>query len=272
MNYPNLIVIGAMKAGTSTLHDYLSLHPDIYASKVKELDYFLWNYSKGEDWYTSNFKDNKKYRLESSPNYTKFFKDWVYAAKKMHKDIPHCKLIYLIRNPTERTLSECRHIEINPNKTIPKLLSSDPENELLTNSKYHIHIKEYLKYFNNEQLLILKMESLIFKPDNVLEEVASFLNITNFTSQVKIHSNNSFGNNQPTKTAIKLNENPLFFKLKKKIKSKLIKRLYKKIFYKRKNIFNASQKTKKLLDEYFEKDINQLERITNMSFEEWKRK
>ena len=37
---PNLIIIGAMKSGTTSLHNYLNLHPEIYMSKKKETDFF----------------------------------------------------------------------------------------------------------------------------------------------------------------------------------------------------------------------------------------
>lgn len=37
---PNFLLIGSQKCSTSTPHDYLSLHPDIYMSSSKELHYF----------------------------------------------------------------------------------------------------------------------------------------------------------------------------------------------------------------------------------------
>ena len=57
-NLPNTIVIGAGKCGTTSLHYYLSLHPDIYMSAEKELNFFATerNWRKGIDWYRSNFR------------------------------------------------------------------------------------------------------------------------------------------------------------------------------------------------------------------------
>ena len=50
---PNLIVIGAQKCGTSVLHYYLSLHPEVSMSKPKELNFFIEerNWPRGVDWY-----------------------------------------------------------------------------------------------------------------------------------------------------------------------------------------------------------------------------
>jgi hypothetical protein len=59
---PTFIIIGAMKCGTSSLWHYLRIHPEIVMSKVKELDFFILerNYSKGIEWYRSNFDGQAK--------------------------------------------------------------------------------------------------------------------------------------------------------------------------------------------------------------------
>ena len=274
MYYPNLIVIGAMKAGTSSLHEYLSLHPNIYASKTKELDYFLWNYGKGKDWYRSNFPVNSKYRLESSPNYAKFFKDWEYAAIKMNKDLPGCKLIYIIRDPVERTLSQCRHHQLDPNREIPKLIEFEPENEILTNSQYHRHISEFLKYFKKEQLLVIKNEDLKYDKENLLNKITHFLNIDpiNIKDSHVIESNASANFKHPGKIILFLNKISTYQKIKNKIKKQnTLKQIHNKLFYKRHKTFTASPEIKEKLRDYFKNDIIKLEKLTSISFEEWKK-
>jgi len=54
---PNLLIIGAAKAGTTSLHRYLSFHPEIFMSKKKELCFFDLEkrWPLGVDWYSSNF-------------------------------------------------------------------------------------------------------------------------------------------------------------------------------------------------------------------------
>jgi hypothetical protein len=49
---PNLLIVGAPKCGTTSLHHYLDLHPEISMSDVKELDFFVpdLNWPKGRDW------------------------------------------------------------------------------------------------------------------------------------------------------------------------------------------------------------------------------
>ncbi len=59
---PNLIVIGAAKCGTTSLHHYLSLHPEIKMSRRKELNFFIaeCSWRKGIEWYQSNFTGQAK--------------------------------------------------------------------------------------------------------------------------------------------------------------------------------------------------------------------
>ena len=54
---PNLIIGGAPKCGTSSLHYYLGLHPDVAKSRPKELNFFVaeLNWELGPDWYASHF-------------------------------------------------------------------------------------------------------------------------------------------------------------------------------------------------------------------------
>lgn len=53
---PNSLVVGVGKAGSTSLHNYLSAHPEIYGSEPKELVWFTQNYDKGQEWRKANFR------------------------------------------------------------------------------------------------------------------------------------------------------------------------------------------------------------------------
>src|SRR5918992_682833 len=111
---PNLIVIGAQKCGTSALHHYLHLHPDICMSAQKELNFFVEskNWSKGLAWYESNFrgKDGKaKIYGEASPDYTGYPAAPGVPAR-MHSIVPDAKLILMVRHPVDRIISQYIHL------------------------------------------------------------------------------------------------------------------------------------------------------------------
>ena len=69
---PNLIVIGGLKCGTTSLHHYLNLHPQVAMSRPKELNFFVaeLNWELGADWYASHFDRTAQVRGETSPHYT----------------------------------------------------------------------------------------------------------------------------------------------------------------------------------------------------------
>ncbi len=71
---PNLIVIGAQKCGTTSLHDYLGRHPEIRMSAEKELNFFQLerNWHRGVHWYEKQFPGGTAIRGETSPGYTYF--------------------------------------------------------------------------------------------------------------------------------------------------------------------------------------------------------
>ena len=100
---PNLIVIGSQKCGTSGLHHYLGLHPEISMSKPKELDFFITerNYPLGLDWYQGHFDSRAKVRGESSPNYTAF-PQHVGVPERMRSIVPEARLLYMVRDPIDR--------------------------------------------------------------------------------------------------------------------------------------------------------------------------
>src|SRR5580704_16187248 len=109
---PNLFIIGAMKSGTTTLHEYLDSHPQIAMSRVKEPGFFVeeLTHRQGEDWYLSLFDQDScfRYRGESSTHYTKLP---VYqgVAERLFRFSPDARLIYIMRNPFERTMSHYWH-------------------------------------------------------------------------------------------------------------------------------------------------------------------
>ncbi len=66
---PNLIIVGGLKCGTTSIHHYLGLHPEVQMSKPKELNFFVeeLNWDLGLDWYASRFDGRSAVRGESSP-------------------------------------------------------------------------------------------------------------------------------------------------------------------------------------------------------------
>lgn len=113
-NLPNLIIFGAAKAASSSLFTYLSESKDIFSSPIKELRYFN-NLYYGRELpdvkeYQSHFEQSKdeKYRMEATPEY---FHDGAVVAQALHHLLPSCKLILILRDPTDRFISYFNHLK-----------------------------------------------------------------------------------------------------------------------------------------------------------------
>jgi hypothetical protein len=189
---PNLIIVGAMKAGTSALHTKLALHPQIQMSEPKELDFFLsaddltpdralelrrsLRWDRGLDWYTGHFDPDALVRGESSPGYTS--PEHHGAAARIASVIPDVKLIFLTRDPVGRSVSQYRHrvLEGNEHRPIDVALR-DQDSGYLVRSKYHYCLRPFLDDFDRSQIKLIAQEGLLSNPRTALEDVYHFLGV-----------------------------------------------------------------------------------------------
>jgi Sulfotransferase domain len=104
---PAFIIIGAQKAGTTALYEYLSKHPSLKASRTKELDFFSCDelYSRGIDYYHSQFPrkslSESNVTFEASPSYLAS----PTAASRIYKYNSSIKLLVILREPCSRAFS-----------------------------------------------------------------------------------------------------------------------------------------------------------------------
>lgn len=199
---PDFLIIGAQKAGTTSLFNYLGQHPDIHLPVAKEIHYYDLHYSKGINWYKRFFRANRGAQItgESTPYY--LFHPLV--PERVYRDNPQTKIIVLLRNPGERafshyqmikrmgieklaTFSEALEAELTRFKKGLKYLIDHPykgsvEHQhytYLSRGKYERQLRRWFRYFPREQMLILKAEDLFANPVKTLEKVYRFLQIAN---------------------------------------------------------------------------------------------
>jgi hypothetical protein len=182
---PNLIIIGAMKCWTSALHHYLDQHPDIAMSQQKELDFFIAgrNWEKGLAWYTSMVPDTATIRGESSPDYT-HYPAIPGVPEKMYAVVPGAKLIYMVRDPLERMLSQYMHNRWTGIETRPfaeaiqgKDVGGMEHTRYIRRSKYFMQIEQYLPYYAKPNIMVLTQEDLFKRRLETLQKVFRFLGV-----------------------------------------------------------------------------------------------
>ncbi|MFL0352888.1 sulfotransferase family protein [Xanthomarina sp. GH4-25] len=105
---PSFIIVGAQKAGTTSLYKYLVQHPEIESTLLKEVHYFDLNFNKPLSWYQSFFplkRNNSHITGEASP----YYMFHPLAIKRIAAYNPDMKIIVLLRDPVSRAISHYYH-------------------------------------------------------------------------------------------------------------------------------------------------------------------
>lgn len=181
-----VLIIGAMKCGTTSLFKYLSEHPEILPCKYKEYNFFANqdNFNQGVDFYHSLWDWNPNLHhiaLQAPTNHTRItHPDHVNAAKNIaafqRKTNANFKFIYLIRNPIDRIESHYNHILAGAEHT-QKSLSEAIKQEALDTSRYAMQLDEYYQRFPSDSILLLNTDDLKRDPINVVKGICQFIDV-----------------------------------------------------------------------------------------------
>ncbi|MEM1042736.1 MAG: sulfotransferase domain-containing protein [Bacteroidota bacterium] len=203
---PDFLLIGAQKAGTTSLYHYLTQHPRVLPVHRKEVHYFDIGYRRGLGWYRSFFPTAREVQREAaltgeaSPYY--LFHPQVPA--RIRQDLPDAKLIVLMRNPVDRAYSHYHHEVRKGYETLPFEEAVDREEEriaeetarlgadpayysqahrsfsYLARGRYLEQLRPWIDRFGREQMLLLPGERMYADPQGVLDAVCGFLGIEPF--------------------------------------------------------------------------------------------
>ena len=191
---PDFVIIGAGKAGTTSLYRYLGKHPQILLPNKKELRFFDRNFERGYQWYLAQFPGicdrSDLLTGEASPSY--FYEDQ--AAQRLYDFAPEIKIIVMLRNPVERTISgyyQNRKLGINQ-LTLAAIVEQEiadinARNEaqlahssgILGQSLYYYKLKRWLGIFPKNQFLIFKSENFFANSAESMAETFDFLSLPN---------------------------------------------------------------------------------------------
>ena len=178
--FPNLLVIGAQKAGTSSLHRYLDLHPEISMSRPKELNFFMLYpepSSEQLEWYGQHFPADARVRGESSPNYS-CYPQVRGVPERIHRRIPEARLIYMVRDPIERAVSSYLQSSAmgSDERPIAEALD-DPDSWYVSRGLYYTQLEQYLPYFPQAQILVVAQEALLRRRAETMRRIFRFLEV-----------------------------------------------------------------------------------------------
>jgi len=198
---PNFIVIGAMKAATTSLYTYLKKHPEIFMTKVKEPMFFN-NFQQENNYkilgkkrkkpttleeYLTMFKDvkNEKAIGEASPAYIYNQK----APQLIKEHLPNVKIIAILRHPTDRAYSNYLHakradrensdtfqeaIEVEKKKIKDNW---SPLYHYIEKGYYSVQLKRYYQLFPKENIRVYLFEDVVKNTTETLKDIFKFLEV-----------------------------------------------------------------------------------------------
>lgn len=190
---PTFLGIGAMKAGTSTLHAYMARHPEIFVPVEKELHYFN-RLAKGvvypPGWYESHFDDSYRVRGEITPIY-------VNHLERIATAYPGIKVILSVRNPVERLRSEIHHLRRNPGDLShapdPKDIIENARSGQLRGPLHHGLYKRHVLLCERLglPLLVIDFKDIVNNQGKVWRQICDFLCVNYWEPNDLLHYNAS---------------------------------------------------------------------------------
>jgi len=210
---PDFIIVGAMKAGTTSLHHIINHHDNVFIP-AREIhffdlddiqqhpDFFMddrgkWIFHNYEqhckeylEWYSRLFQKATPGQIigEDSTTYMASIK----APPRIARLLPQVKLIFMLRDPVTRAYSHYWHL-VNSGRAIynfEETLRHMP-GTILQRSYYKEQIERFMQYFRKEQVKFIIFEEFIQNVQAVVNDVCEFLGLpaTIDTQTVKTHRN-----------------------------------------------------------------------------------
>lgn len=205
---PDFLIIGAQRCGTTSLYYYLTEHPNIFPSSVKEVHFFDDSFTKGMHWYRAQFPTIvEKYYIErirkhgfltgeATPSYLLH----PHAPKRIFQVMPKAKLIVLLRNPVDRAYSHYWLRTTLGDETLSfedaihaeEERISEARERLLADENYHDkhrrvsylsrgiyvdQLRRWMNYYPKEQFLILRSEDLYSDPAGITKQALEFIGV-----------------------------------------------------------------------------------------------
>lgn len=200
-NWPNLFIVGAPKAGTTTVAKVLSCHSDVFVPSIKEPHHFIMENDpsapgfhylgldvvKDQFDYLNLYKNAAafRYRCDASTSYLQYFN----AASNIKGKVSDAKIIILLRNPIERAFSQYFHNRrqrAEPIGTFEDALSAEALRKkdnffkhyfYIDTGLYFAQVKNFIEVFGNENILVLFYEELNSNPKLFYLKIFNFLGI-----------------------------------------------------------------------------------------------
>jgi hypothetical protein len=180
-HHPDFLLIGAPKAGSTSLWRYLRQHPSIYTPDLKEPNFFCDNGGRFPDWswYDDLFAnaDDDQVTGEASVAYSLVERN-PSTPGRIAEHLPDVRLLYIVRHPLERIESAWQH-HIYKRNPVPRDFGVAVQEfrELIEGTLYMRNLNRYREHIPDERIRVLLLSDLADCPDATLQDCDSFLGV-----------------------------------------------------------------------------------------------
>jgi len=259
---PDFIIIGAMKCATSTLHEQLAKQPGFWMSEPKEIYFFSDDpvYANGLEWYSEHFKGAAESDLcgESSTHYTKL-PTYPDCLARMREHVPEAKLIYVMRHPIDRLVSQYIHQWSEKQISLPISEAIRQHEELIAYSQYHRQLKPFIDTYGKDMILPVFFDYMRTESQAQLEAVCDFLGYQGKPQWDFEMGQQNVSNQRMRKSTVRdlLVNAPLLSQLRRYLIPPSVRNQIKTLWQMKKRP-ELSQADKAYLQSVFDEDLNQL--------------
>jgi len=196
---PDFLIVGAQKAGTTSLYNCLKQHPAVLPARKKEIHYFSQFYRKGLPWYLEHFPERENHQLsgEASP----FYLFHPQSARRIAETYPDIRIIIILRDPVERAISHYDQQFRRGHEKLPMLQAFQEEPQRITKAwdkllrdeqtsasklqqcsylkrgEYLVQLQRYENYFPATQIYLMESRDFFDQPLPSLRKLYEFLSI-----------------------------------------------------------------------------------------------
>ena len=171
----DVVVIGAMKCGTTAIYHFFKTNKVFAVNKGKEVNFFLEEYDEiSLAAYDKTFLPGQ-IRVDVSPNYSKRHQYRTAIAKEIFRANPNAKIIFLVRDPLKRIESHLYHNLLRDRLDKKRLTDMRYLQNYVLTSSYLFQIQVYLDHFRRNNILVLQQELMKKQPSRFIEALSIFL-------------------------------------------------------------------------------------------------
>jgi Sulfotransferase domain len=227
---PDFVIVGAQRAGTTSLYKYLAQHPDVGRVRLgKGVHYFDTNAERSMAWYRSHFPlDRAKVPFLPGPHHVgegaPYYMFHPECPRRIDAALPGVKVIAILRDPIERAHSQWVHETARGFEDLPfpdalraederlageEALLTPPEarsfshqhHSYVARGQYAPQVQRLWDVFGQDRVLVLPSTRLFGDPARTYAETLSFLGLPSFVATYEVHNARKYDKITPDEEA-----------------------------------------------------------------------